>query len=474
MSISFFLLSMSSASTLYISDIGVRGLARGGAFVAGANDISSSWYNPANFGRIKGGLFSIQTSGVKQFVSFDRREYPGEIFNAKGNEIENVTVSSQASPTYIPHLGGTFDFGTDNLTLFIGLTTPYGSKFEYPEAGPQRYSLQKSSVIQTFAGPSIAYNIHEWVSIGGSISWSTIHVHQSRNIAVYLTTLEEDAKDIESPKYDVGFELDVNQMNTFTWNLGLLIEPPNRGWAVGLSYTPAKRYIPTGTVSIDFSQNRLYENYGEDAIPIIQTERTQDESATLTIDMPAILRSGFLLRPTSNLEFEISFIYEGWGILEVLTVDDVRMEIETVQGQQIIKGPFPIPADYEDSWSVRFGGEWQHPTKTLAIRSGIMYETSGIPPEQLSVTLLDAPKYGYGIGGSYGLSKNIVLDVGWFQSFMGSWDNETSSISRLSLQIDPLSQEINEVYDRLVAQGSYQSSAFIFAGGLTYTLGQRK
>ncbi|HEX4513004.1 MAG TPA: hypothetical protein VH054_05690, partial [Polyangiaceae bacterium] len=35
------------AGGLYFSDRGVRPLARGGAFVAGADDLGAMWYNPA-------------------------------------------------------------------------------------------------------------------------------------------------------------------------------------------------------------------------------------------------------------------------------------------------------------------------------------------------------------------------------------------------------------------------------------------
>ena len=43
------LLSVSTAHAggLYLSDRGVRPLGRGGAFVAGADDLGAIWYNPA-------------------------------------------------------------------------------------------------------------------------------------------------------------------------------------------------------------------------------------------------------------------------------------------------------------------------------------------------------------------------------------------------------------------------------------------
>src|SRR5580692_11612421 len=39
--------SRADASGLYFSDRGVRPLGRGGAFVAGADDLGAIWYNPA-------------------------------------------------------------------------------------------------------------------------------------------------------------------------------------------------------------------------------------------------------------------------------------------------------------------------------------------------------------------------------------------------------------------------------------------
>ena len=72
------LCSLSEAATFYLADIGVRGMARGGAFVAGASDISAQWYNPAALTRVKGGMVGFHAAGVHQFIDFDRSDYPGE------------------------------------------------------------------------------------------------------------------------------------------------------------------------------------------------------------------------------------------------------------------------------------------------------------------------------------------------------------------------------------------------------------
>ena len=137
------LLSLSEASTFYLADIGVRGMARGGAFVAGASDISAQWYNPAALTRIKGGMVGVHTAAVHQFIDFDRADYPGEgpLDEAGDNtDLINAPVSNGAKPVFIPHLG--FAYGWEKLTLYAGLTTPYAADFSYPADGPQRYSLR--------------------------------------------------------------------------------------------------------------------------------------------------------------------------------------------------------------------------------------------------------------------------------------------------------------------------------------------
>ena len=71
-------LANAQASTYYLSDVGIRAFGRGGAYIAGADDISAQWYNPAALTRINGGHAQFYAAGIKQFINFDRTDYPGE------------------------------------------------------------------------------------------------------------------------------------------------------------------------------------------------------------------------------------------------------------------------------------------------------------------------------------------------------------------------------------------------------------
>jgi long-subunit fatty acid transport protein len=52
-------LADADASAYYFADVGVRAFGRGGAFIAGADDINAQYYNPAALSRIKGGRFTL-------------------------------------------------------------------------------------------------------------------------------------------------------------------------------------------------------------------------------------------------------------------------------------------------------------------------------------------------------------------------------------------------------------------------------
>ena len=58
------LASTAQAGGYYFSDIGVRAYSRGGAFVAGADDLTALYYNPAALTRLRRGTVTLNVAGV--------------------------------------------------------------------------------------------------------------------------------------------------------------------------------------------------------------------------------------------------------------------------------------------------------------------------------------------------------------------------------------------------------------------------
>ena len=445
------MLPSANASTFYFSDIGVKGYARAGAFIASVDDVTAQWYNPAAFTRVEKGMFGIQVSYVHHNVAFTRAAIEDQSFDE---------VLNNSQPTIIPHGGIAYRF--HDLTAYVGFTSPFADYLTYPDDGPQRYSLIKSSVLQTFTGGVLAYKVNDWVSIGVGASWNIMEIQQSRNISMYSSNAPDESEDAQ---YDVGFSLQARDNFGVAYNISTLVEPPDKKWAFGLMLQPPTYFEAEGSMEADFSEHFLYGT-------VIMDEVASDDSITMNIHMPLIIRSGFAFRPNENVELELSVVWENWSTLpNPLIVDNVDMNIELSLSEEpeVIEGPIEIPNGYRDTLSIRFGGDWVA-TPHLQLRSGVLFEQGGIPTSSINVSSIDRDKIGYGLGASYIFSDSFSMDLGFFQSFFGTWTIEDSSISRLAAEID-LSDfdniEVNLIEDRVVGNGTYSSN--VFYGGLSGT-----
>ena len=66
------------------------------------------------------------------------------------------------------------------------------------------------------------------------------------------------------------------------------------------------------------------------------------------------------------------------------------MELETLAGVSTLEGPIILPTGYGNSHSIRIGTELTQ--KNYSLRTGILYETAGVPENNLSVSLVDTNK----------------------------------------------------------------------------------
>lgn len=468
-SILFSLISSSQAANYYLSPVGLRGLSRAGAFVAGADDISAQWYNPAALTRIKGTHFQLYTVGVKQYIDFDRTDYPGE--GVDETDLINSPVENESPIFPIPHFGFVTDFGQENLTVLLGFTSPYATGIEYPEGGPQRYAIEDSLVVHTFAGPSIAYKALPWLSIGAGTSWNYLSIAQTKQIALKMSPGVCDGE-TENPSCDVQFEAKAQDTSTFTWNASVLIEPESQKWAFAFMMQPKIDFSAKGSLNANFVGTFFHDT------GLIISDSSNDDDISIDMTLPTIYRAGFLVRPKENLEIELSGVYEGWSILPSLTLSDVNMQIEMNDflGSTEINDDIIIPTNFSNTYSVRLGWELDISEK-WTVRNGYLYEKTGIAEDYLSVGVFDRNKFGYGLGGTWNPTASWSLDAGFYQSFMGEVTLENSATKQTAAEVDisdfeNVSTTITD--GRTINDGVYSSSALLFGLGMTHHFGQRR
>ncbi len=478
-----------AASAYYFSDIGVRGFARGGAFVAGADDLTALYYNPAALTRLRRPQIMLNVAGVQQSVNFKRTNAAGlGAYDPETKEYGDSNfgaVKNTAPPFAIPHFGFSSRLGTPNTTFAFGFYPPYAPDLAYDKDGPQRYSLIDTMVIQTSLGPSVAHRVNDWISIGAGVAWSVLMAEQQLKISVpwnkdhveidfanYDVTNNTPAN--EDPANDVGFDFSASDWGGISWNAGLMIEPPSKKWAFGLMVQPPVKFHAKGKMQADFSNHVLHTD-GYLGDQIIVSETVSDDEVTLNILMPLILKAGFAFRPTETSEIELAGVWQNWSKIETMTITGLNLVVDVNGDHQsppasrddtIIDDDVILPTYYEDAWSLRLGGQNRF-GKHFIVRAGTFYETSAIPSKTQNVSLVDGNKIGYGVGGSYSPNTNWSFDVGVSQSFLAEKNVSDSQIEQIA--VEPLTGDF--IDGTIIGNGKYKSSVLIFGAGLNYYFG---
>src|SRR5579883_3253728 len=124
--------ALAVAGGMFVPLHGVRPLGRGGAFVAGADDLNAIWYNPAGLAQLNGNQFLIDATLVDQILDYTRVDSGG---------VTEPPVHDSGTPLPIPQIAVSHNFIEDRFTGGLLLTAPYTSFPSFPANGPQRYSL---------------------------------------------------------------------------------------------------------------------------------------------------------------------------------------------------------------------------------------------------------------------------------------------------------------------------------------------
>lgn len=370
--------SLAQAGGYYFSDSGIVASGRAGAWVAGADTQFAQYYNPAGLIRVDAPEISMGLSGVRQGVHFDR-------IDDAGNALD--PVSNRAPAFAVPQLGFAAPLGDDAAVAF-GFTSPFAPTFDYDPDGAQRYSLIDSTIWLFSVGPSGAYKPTEWLTIGAGIGLQMLRVDQ--RLKITTSGPRSDGTDRENG--DVLVDARTWDYAKPFWNVGVLIDPDPRV-SIGLSLTPPTRFRARGPATLDFTGHSL-EGSLDQAV-------WEDERVTLNVNLPVVLRAGVAVRPRKNIEIELAAVYEQWSSLSDIMVEDIDITVRSssLGIDREVPPTLSLPAGFNDNVSLRLGGEWRA-SQAVELRSGVMWERGSLPPERVSVSLVDPWKLQFSGGAS--------------------------------------------------------------------------
>ncbi len=483
------------AAAYYFLDAGNRGMARGGAFIAGADDLSAQYYNPAALVRLDRPQLYLNASLVNQAVRFTRSDNYGE---DPDRDPDWPTATNEGPPMFIPTFGFATKLGLEDWTFAVGFYPPYAPDMEYDPNGPQRYTLTDSLLWRLNAGPSVAWQPLPWLAVGAGLEWSLVRAEQDLTISLCMDDLSDDLENrcpedyysheqAEKPaeenptQNDVGIAMKMIDPVTMNWNAGLLVLPTP--WlAVGFSYQPPIRVEGKGSIAATFSEDHWLVN---EPYSILDGREFQDDDITVTLKMPAIARLGVAVRPTERLEVELAGVWEGWHATEEVRISDVDLVLthdpdnNLVDEDIVVTDDVVLPAGYRDAWSARLGGEWTF-ERPYSARAGLFWESSAVPPETQGVTVVDGTKLGGAAGGSARIGRRVSLDAAVLYSRILPRTITDSEIRAIEIPVnvlDVLSSPdgvppipIND-QGAVVGNGRFEASMLMFSLGATVYFG---
>lgn len=413
------------ASGLYFTERGVHGLARGGAYVAGAQGLDAVGYNPAG----------IQGTGVHGDVAqlfMDlryRRELSIESGSGQIQTVRSPLVRGQSDLIPLPTLVLGYTTPSEELSVAAGIYTPTFALMSFPgevngQPSPARYALDGLTDSRlVLMGAWLAYRPHPQWAIGGGIHALAGTFRSS--LAFSLSLPDRLLAAPEDPDYDAYGRISVGPFVAPSAGVGLQFSPLSQ-LRMGLSAD-----LPTWIDSSSTFDVRL------PTAAVFDTVSVRGRRADVRLRLPAVLRAGLEVRPTERLAVEAAYVREFWSLHDQISIDPDNVRIEGIPGgpPSIALPVIRIERSYRDASSFRLGGELTGEFRGhgWSLRTGAAYEQSAVPKAYVSLSSLDFDKVVLSVGVAAKVTERLRLDVTYAHLFMDS------------LVVDPASARIERV-----------------------------
>lgn len=409
------------AAGLYFSDRGARPLARGGAFVAGADDLGAIWYNPAGIVDAPSSLL-LDATWLHYTSDFARQ---AQTTSASGTAFVQSfpSVSGSTSVLPVPTIAGSYRFGDrDQFAVALGMYAPMVPVTTYPQTlghadgstspAPQRYSLVSlDGSLLVVTGAWFAWKPIEQLRIGAGFQ---VLVGTFKSTVDFSACPPDNLVCAgEDPRYDAFSQLNVGPIAAPSGDLGATYVPVKQ---VRIGVSGQLPFVVDAPAKVDVRLPNAVE---------FDSAYQQGDDARVKFTLPAVVRIGVEVRPLDeahDLRIELAYVREFWSEQQSITVTPSNIQLYKVQGfpSPFAVSPISIPRGGQDSNSIRLGGEYKLPIDdyALQLRAGLAYESSGIQEAYVSPLTIDSSKVTTALGGGLFVGKHWRLDAVYAHVFM--------------------------------------------------------
>lgn len=446
------------AGGFYLAPRGTRPLGRGGAYVAGVEDVHALWYNPAGLA-YAGDQLTIDLTLSLFEAQFTR-------IDGGGNTLPTVTGHHAYLP--IPTLGGTFSF--DELPEWgfgVSVQAPNSALMEWPQDvdAPQRYSLLtlEGSLLATVAAGAAWRPIDEL-----SIGLAAHLLVGSFDATVALSACDGVICSFpEDPEYDGIANVSLPSVFPF-FVLGATLDldvvriaasvstPFNLEGAARVQMRPPPAAAFDGAELVNRRPGCDFENPDAPC--------RSDTVAATQLEFPWVVRLGVEVRPMPELRIEAAVVWETWSVQDAARINpqDVWIEGALGGGLEYQVGPLDIPRNMNDTVSVRLGGAYTI-DDMVTVRLGASFENGAFSDEYLQPLTIDSEKLIFSGGVGVRFTPELQVDIVGGYLWMAPRSVRNSRVPQPN-PIRPPASEVETIY---IGNGDYSAGAPFFGLAVT-------
>jgi long-chain fatty acid transport protein len=346
---------------------------QGNAFSAQADDASAIHYNPAGLGQVVGvqAVFgTVLLGGSIKYKSPTGADTRGDF----GGSI----AFPPPSHTYLSaNLGALGWERLSNVTVGLGLTTPFGLNTRYPVDGPFNSAVTAATLPLIDIKPTIAYQVNDQVAFGLSADIYTF--------ASFLGEGHVEQRSI-SPggAIPAGTALELNGKGT------------GAGFTASLLYTPFRNAEgkPLASVGLIYTSQAVLPL---DGALLANGSKVADASTTLVL--PQIYRGAVALWPVRDQvrawKIEVDVEYVAWKSMRNL---DVRLSNgATIPQPQQWKTVPVVAVGTEYTW---LNPDWL-PHWDVAVRSGYTRTENPVPDVTFNPGVISLSSHTISVGAGF-------------------------------------------------------------------------
>lgn len=359
------------AQAFYLQEQSARGAGRAFSGEVADTGAASLWWNPAAIADAERIEANLNLAGILprgQVVDTGTliRRPGGQPATAIGGEttsrnpINNGALPSGAIAVPLGH----------RVAIGLAVTSPYSFTTDYSSTSWARYSADKTRLRTIDIQPSIAVSVTDWLRVGAAANVEYTDASLSNALPNVLASLPDGRQELKGDGWDVG------------WSAGFQMHSDRV--TAGFSYKSAIRHKLKGSLTVSGLVGPLAPNN-------LSLSNVEADFYT-----PAQQIAGVRWKATDRLTLNGQVVHYNWDKFDAIRLG---APLNTA-----------LPENYRESWSYAGGVDYMV-SPALTVRAGVQRATTPTQDGRRDARVPDANRWNFGAGGSYAVTKTIVLDA---------------------------------------------------------------